>query len=131
MTKRSKNKGRPEGERKTYLIRRQICRGMICTFAAGLLLLSGLSVAWCVAFLDRVLDMAIRDVFFADTYSIAKDIMEVKANDFMLSQNELRISQRLIVDLIERRHFNSRSLGDPNTGDLSRFKEYCGSGFKF
>lgn len=94
----------------TYLVRRKICRGMICTFVISLLLISCVSIAFFFLFLDTTLDMSVESIFYAHTHAIVGDIIQVKKNDFMLSQNELKISQSLIVDLIEGRNFNKKSL---------------------
>ena len=59
----------------------------------------------------------------------------MKKNDFLLSQNELRISTKLIVDLIERKNFNRESLVNPDVDDpkeaLERFRLYCDQGYNF
>ena len=49
----------------------------------------------------------------------------------MLSQNELRISQSLIVDLIEDRNFNKKSLGGTSLNNLTRFNEYIESAYLY
>jgi hypothetical protein len=106
----------------TYLVRRKIRRGMICTFVISLLLISCVSIAFFFMFLDTTLDMSVESIFYAHTHSIVGDIIQVKKNDFMLSQNELKIAQRLIVDIHERRNFNVRSLLGPGN-DLAPFKQ--------
>ena len=106
----------------TYLVQRKICRGMICTFVISLLLISSVSIAFFFIFLDTTLDMSVESIFYAHTHSIVGDIIQVKKNDFQLSQNELKISQSLIVDLIEDKNFNKRSLLGPNN-DLAPFKQ--------
>jgi hypothetical protein len=54
--------------------------------------------------------MSVENLFFAHTDAILNDIIQVKKNDFMLSQNELKISQGLIIDLVQRKNFNFESL---------------------
>jgi hypothetical protein len=80
--------------------------------------------------LNTTLDMSVESIFYAHTHSIVGDIIQVKKNDFMLSQNELKISQSLIVDIIERRNFNRKSLLGPNN-DMSLFKEVAGSMYDY
>lgn len=36
--------------------------------------------------------MSVESIYYAHTHSILGDIIQVKKNDFMLSQNELKIS---------------------------------------
>ena len=57
-------------------------------------------------FLEYTLEMSVQSIFLAHTYSIVGDIIQVKKNDFMLSQNELKISKGLINELIEGSNFN-------------------------
>jgi hypothetical protein len=79
--------------------------------------------------------MSVESIFLAHTHSIVGDIIQVKKNDFMLSQNELKISQNLLVDIMERRNFNPASLLGTNTNDadslspdyLTRFKYLAGN----
>ena len=55
-------------------------------------------------------------------------------NDFMLSQNELKISKIMIMEIINRENFNKKSLGGPglpDTVDLTRFKAVCDSLYQF
>ena len=63
--------------------------------------------------------MSLRSVFLSHQNSIVKDIIEVKKNDFMLCQNELKLSKILMVDIIERNvparnKFNMRSIYNAN-----------------
>jgi capsular polysaccharide biosynthesis protein len=69
----------------TYLIQRKICRGMICTFVVSLVLISSVSITFFFVFLDTTLKMSVESIFYAHTYSIVGDIIQVKKNDFMLS----------------------------------------------
>lgn len=66
-------------------------------------------------------------MFIAATFSIVKDILQVKKNDFMLVQNELLISQHLILELVKGNIFNKKSLGGPNLDDINVFNRYIGS----
>ena len=91
---------------KTYLVRRKIRWGMICTFVVSLLLISTVSIMFFFIFLEYTLEMSVQSIFLAHTYSIVGDIIQVKKNDFMLSQNELKISKGLINELIEGSNFN-------------------------
>ena len=68
--------------------------------------------------------MSVESIFLAHTYSIVGDIIQVKKNDFMLSQNELKISKGLINELIQDTNFNKKSLGGPGLDDLTLFKKY-------
>jgi hypothetical protein len=109
---------------------------MICTFVVSLLLISSISIAFFFIFLDVVLDMSVESIFYAHTHSILGDIIQVKKNDFMLSQNELKITQAIIVDLIigaksMRGSFNPESLAGPKLNDLSLFYSYCGSAYYY
>ena len=101
---------------------------MICTFVVSLLLISSVSIAFFFVFLDTTLKMSVESIFYAHTHSIVGDIIQVKKNDFMLSQNELKISKIMIMDLAQNINFNKRSLGGPSlpsSVDLTRFKKYC------
>jgi hypothetical protein len=104
---------------------------MICTFVVSLLLISSVSIAFFFVFLKITLRMSVESIFIAHTYSIVGDIIQVKKNDFMLSQNELKISYNLIKELIEGSNFNFRSLGGPNLDDLSLFNKYTYSAYKY
>mmetsp|Transcript_14635 Transcript_14635/g.22694 ORF Transcript_14635/g.22694 Transcript_14635/m.22694 type:complete len:107 (+) Transcript_14635:89-409(+) len=97
---------------------------MICTFIVSLILISAVSIAFFFIFLDVTLDMSVESIFIEHTHSIVGDIIQVKKNDFMLSQNELKIASSLIVNLIERRGFNAKSLGGQALDDLSRFERF-------
>ena len=55
----------------------------------------------------------------------------MKKNDFMLSQNELLISQTLIKELIEGSNFNFKSLGGPGLDDLTQFNQYTYSAYRY
>jgi len=55
-----------------------------------------------------------------------RDIIKLKKNDFILSQNELRTAGPLIVDIIERNNFNASYLLGPND-DLEPFYRVGGS----
>lgn len=118
-------------QKKTYLIRRKICRGMICVFVFSILLILVSSIMFFFIFLDYTLEMSIESILISHSYSIVGDIIQVKKNDFMLAQNELKIGQLQIQSLIERRNFNRASLGGPDLNDISRFKKYCGSAYKY
>ena len=86
---------------KTYVIQRRIECGMIATFVISLLIILGVSIFFFYYFLDQTLEMSVENVFIAATFSVVKDIVQVKKNDFMLAQNELLISQNLILELIK------------------------------
>ena len=75
--------------------------------------------------------MSVESIFLAHTYSIVGDIIQVKKNDFMLSQNELKISQTLIKELIEGSNFNFKSLGGPDLDSLELFYKYSHSAYKY
>ena len=96
--------------RKRYVVRQKICEGLIGAFGVVLLLIAIISIMFFHQFLTRVLNMSVENIFFAHTHSILNDIIQVKKNDFKLSQNELKISQGLIVELIQRKNFNYESL---------------------
>ena len=75
-------------------------------------------------FLDDTLNLSVVSIFDAHTYSIVKDIIQVKRNDLMLVQNELKASSSLLIDLIERRNFNRYSLyEDADPSDVSVYDE--------
>jgi hypothetical protein len=116
---------------KTYLIRRKISWGMICTFVISLLLILIVSISFFFFFLDQTLEMSVVSIFISHTHSIVGDIIQVKKNDFMLAQNELKIASALIVSLVMDRNFNKKSLGGPNLNDLSRFKKYCSNAYLY
>ena len=83
----------PSNDKKvTYLVRKKICYGMICSFVQTLVIISSCSIAFFFTFLNTTLDMSVESIFYAHTQSIIEDIIQVKKNDFMLSQNELLIS---------------------------------------
>ena len=104
---------------------------MICTFVVSLVLISSVSITFFFVFLDTTLKMSVESIFYAHTYSIVGDIIQVKKNDFMLSQNELMISQTLIRELIEGANFNFKSLGGPRLNDLTQFNQYTYSAYKY
>jgi len=62
-------------ENKIYLVRRKICRWMICTFVFSLLIISSVSIAFFFIFLNVTLSMSIRNIFIAHTHSIVGDIL--------------------------------------------------------
>ena len=80
------------GSEKTYIIRGRIRFGMICPFFIALVSIVAVSIFFFDFYLDQTLDMSIRDTYFKHTHEIIQDIIQVKKNDFMLSQNELQIS---------------------------------------
>lgn len=49
----------------------------------------------------------------------------------MLSQNELKISQSLIKELIEGGNFNFKSLGGENLDNLDLFNKYTYNAYKY
>ena len=130
VKKKNQMEGITEVE-KTYLVRRKIRWGMICTFVVSLLLISTVSIMFFFIFLEFTLEMSVQSIFLAHTYSIVGDIIQVKKNDFMLSQNELKISQGLINELIEGSNFNFKSLGGPGLDDLTLFKKYTHNLYDF
>ena len=106
---------------KTYLVQRRIRRAMIGTFLCSLLIILVASIIFFYMFLDSTLDLSVVSIFDAHTYSIVKDIIQVKRNDLMLVQNELKASSSLLLDLVERRNFNPYSLyedADPSNPDI-------------
>ena len=116
---------------KTYLVRRKISRGMICTFVISLLLILFVSIAFFFVFLEDTLEISVESIFIAHTHSIVGDIIQVKRNDFMLAQNELKIAKLLITSLIAGRNFNRKSLGGENLDDLTNFKKYITNAAKY
>lgn len=121
---KKKNVESIEEVEKTYLVRRKIRWGMICTFVVSLLLISTVSIMFFFIFLEYTLEMSVQSIFLAHTYSIVGDIIQVKKNDFMLSQNELKISKGLINELIKGGNFNFKSLGGEGLDDLTLFNKY-------
>ena len=93
MAKSAKGTTGEARESKSYLTQRKISGAMICTFVVSLGLLSSVSVAYFVVFLEITLDMSVHSIFIAHTHSIVGALVQVKKNDFMLSQNELRVSR--------------------------------------
>jgi hypothetical protein len=87
---------------KSFVVRQKICRLMICAFGMVLVIIALISIIFFNSFVNKVLDMSVVNIFYVHTHSILNDIIQVKKNDFMLSQNELKISKILIVDIIER-----------------------------
>ena len=90
---------------------------MICTFVGSLLFLTFISMFYFFNLLENTIQMSLQSVFLSHQNSIVKDIIEVKKNDFMLCQNELKLSKILMVDIIERNNprtskFNKRSIYD-------------------
>ena len=71
--------------------------------------------------------MSVENVFIAHTLTILKDIIQVKKNDFMLSQHELQISQGIIMDLISNKFDKKSMAGGANFDDLDRFWKYSDS----
>lgn len=49
----------------------------------------------------------------------------------MIQQNELKISQQLIIDLIENRNFNKKSLGGNYLNDTTLFNSFIDSLYFF
>lgn len=98
---------------------------MIGTFVCSLLIILIASIIFFYMFLDITLNLSVVSIFDAHTYSIVKDIIQVKRNDFILVQNEMKASASLILDLIEDKNFNKFSLyedvaADPNVYDEER-----------
>ena len=82
------------------------------------------------------MDMSVESIFFAHTHSIMGDIIQVKKNDFALAQNELKITQAVIVDLIigaksMKGAFDPKSLAGPALDDLGLFYSYIGSAYNY
>jgi hypothetical protein len=48
-------------------------------------LISSVSITFFFVFLETTLKMSVESIFYAHTYSIVGDIIQVKKNDFMLS----------------------------------------------
>ena len=61
-------------------------------------------------FLDQTLNLSVLSIFYAHTHSIVQDIIQIKRNDFILVQNELKSSGSIILDIIEGKNFNKYSL---------------------
>ena len=64
------------------------------------------------------------------------DIIQIKKNDFALAQNELKITQAVIVDLIigaksMKGAFDPKSLAGPGLNDLGLFYSYIGSAYYY
>jgi len=95
---------------------------MIFTFVGSLIFLTFISMFYFFNLLENTIHMSLQSVFLSHQNSIVKDIIEVKKNDFMLCQNELKLSKILMVDIIERSNpstnkFNKRSIYNPNVSD--------------
>ena len=76
-------------QKKTYIIRGRIRFGMICPFFIALVAIVTVSIFFFYFYLDETLNMSIRDTYYIHTHEIIQDIIQVKKNDFLLSQNEL------------------------------------------
>ena len=76
-------------QKKTYIIRGRIRFGMICPFFIALVAIVTVSIFFFYFYLDETLNMSIRDTYYKHTHEIIQDIIQVKKNDFLLSQNEL------------------------------------------
>ena len=76
-------------QKKTYIIRGRIRFGMICPFFIALVAIVSVSIFFFYFYLDETLNMSIRDTYYKHTHEIIQDIIQVKKNDFLLSQNEL------------------------------------------
>lgn len=114
----------PKEIQKTYLVQRRIRCAMIGTFVCSLMIILVASIIFFYMFLDDTLNLSVVSIFDAHTYSIVKDIIQVKRNDLMLVQNELKASSTLMIDLIERRNFNPYSLyQDFDQNDPTKYDE--------
>ena len=111
----------------TYLVQRKICRGMICTFVLSLIIIAVASSRFFSYFIDQTLGMSVSNMYLSHLNAMVQDVIQVKRNDFMLVQNELKIAGILLMDLIERNNFNARSLGGPALNDLTNFRANCES----
>jgi hypothetical protein len=101
------------------MIQKFISNSMIGTFLGSLVFLTGISLVFFFGLLENTIHMSLQSVFLSHQNSIVKDIIEVKKNDFMLCQNELKLSKILMVDIIERNDtsnnkFNMRSVYNSN-----------------
>ena len=114
-------------ETTTYVVRQKICRGMICTFLLSLIIITVASLWFFIYFIDETLELSVTNTFLAHLNAMVQDVIQVKRNDFMLVQNELKIAGILIMDLIQRNNFNARSLGGPSLNDLTNFRANCES----
>jgi len=78
-----RKKGKPKigshsaGEDKgiKYLVRGSICRKMICIFIFSLLAIAIVSIGFFYWFLDHVMEMAIENVYIANTMNLINDII--------------------------------------------------------
>jgi len=85
------------------------------------------SILFFYRFLEITVTMCVESQYYIHTNNIVSDMMQVKQNDFALSMNELVVSARFFVDLIENRRFNKKSLGGPDLDNVERFKKYSQS----
>ena len=107
---------------------------MIGTFLCSLLIILIASIMFFYMFLDQTLNVSVLSIFYAHTHSIVQDIIQIKRNDFILVQNELKSSGSIILDIIEGKNFNKYSLYqdvDPNDSSvydkektMSRIRKY-------
>jgi len=104
----------------TYVLGRKIFKALVLIFVVSFLLILGVSFIFFFVFMDSTLDVSVESIFYAHTYQTMRDIIKLKKNDFILSQNELRVAGPVIVDIIERKNFNASYLLGPNN-DLEPF----------
>jgi len=81
-------------------------------------------------YLSFSLEISVENIFYTHIYQIMRDIIKLKKNDVLLSQNELNVAGPLIVEVIERKNFNPTFLLGPNE-DLEPFKRLGGSLYKY
>ena len=73
---------------------------MIFIFIISLLFVAIISIGFFYYFLEEVLQISIENVYIANTINLINDIIQVKKNDFMLSQHDLKVTNRVILDIM-------------------------------
>ena len=103
---------------------------MVLTFIACFVLVLVLSYSFFFYYTDYTLDISVENIFYSHIYQIMRDIIKLKKNDFLLSQNELKAAGPMIVEIIERNNFNTTFLLG-NNSDLKPFHKLGGNLWKY
>ena len=73
---------------------------MICIFVISLMFVASISIGFFYYFLEQVLELAVENVYIANTINLINDIIQVKKNDFKLTQHDLMVTNRILLEII-------------------------------
>lgn len=100
---------------------------MIVTFVAFLVVIFFYALGFFYLFRNGAIRDTVESLFLANVNHIVHDINEIKRNDFILQQKEMKVQQRAILDLLHKNRINPKALLG-NQNNLEPFNRLIGSG---